>query len=244
MKVANPAPAVASIPTAPPSIPNGAKPTEAEVRDEFVKTLMSNPAIVEGAMNKLRNNNQITFKDSQGKDLMSISSQGPSVADNVIHGVQKGIRATADAINQYSDTDPLLTLRVAAASVKGIVNNSASDTTVAIADKVFIPFVRGVTLLTDIPQAVRVCRNGDASPLDKGIEIFHVGTDIAGIVGAVAPMFSHMAPGLAHYADLMLGASFAGDALTCGYRALNFAKKMSPTANMFSNSSNTTISGN
>ncbi|CAN0352576.1 unnamed protein product, partial [Phaeothamnion confervicola] len=88
------------------------------------------------------------------------------------------------------DTDPLLTLRLAAATVKGTVNNSLPDATVQIANQAFIPMVRGVTLLADIPQAVRMCRNADASPLDKGIEIFHVGTDIAGIVGAVAPMFS------------------------------------------------------
>lgn len=219
--------AVAAPGEGPPS--PGPKPSDDEMRDEFVKSMISSPGFIDSAMKNLKGGRAVTVS-YDGKDLLKITSEGPTTADNVIRGFQKGFRATADVINQYTDTDPLLSLRMAAATVKTTVNTGLPTEVVDFADKAFIPMVRGMSLCVDIPQAVRTFRAKDSTPIDKALEILHVGTDIAGIVGALAPHFSSFAPGLAKYATPMLAVSFAGDALTCGYRALNFARKVNPSS--------------
>ena len=193
-----------------------------EVRDEFVKTLLSNPDIIGKALQG--GSGKSVKMEYKGEELLKITVEGPTMASGIIGGIKEGFGAARDAISLYSEQDPLLALRAACAGVQATVNLGIPESIVNLETNFFIPGVRAVTLAFDGRQALKTLKNKEASTLTKAVEVLHVGTDIAGLVGAVAPFFAHMAPGLANYSTPLLAASFAGDTITCGYRFLNFAQ--------------------
>ncbi len=68
-------------------------------------------------------------------------------------------------------------------------------------------------------RAFKTWKNPSAGWLDKGMDSAHVACDIAGLVGAVAPM---VFPALAPYADKLLAVGFAGDIVSYSYRGLQY----------------------
>lgn len=163
----------------------------------------------------------------KGEEMITATMTGTTIFDQALNGGKNTLRATADLITQYSDTDPLITLRAAAIGVKPTINSlPVGEGVTKFTDNFLMPGIRATTLALDLPQAIRTVRSPDASNLDKGLEIAHIATDIGGLVGAVAIAMPGVMPAvISKHAEVLLGTSIAADILVCGYRALSFARR-------------------
>ncbi len=209
-----------SVPPQKPAEPPTPTPDQKDekLRDQILESLVTNPEFTKEAMRKVGRGDKVTI-NVDGKPLVSITSEGPSVSDRVIGGLRAGIRSVTDEVSTVVDNDPAFMMRNAATVVKTQVYNGIPSELQTIADKAFIPIVRGAALALDGSRAFKTWKNPDASWLDKGMDSAHVACDLAGLVGAVAPM---VFPPLAPYADKLLAVGFAGDIVSYSYRGLQY----------------------
>jgi len=200
---------------------------EEKLRDRLLESLVANPEFTKEAMRKVGRGDKVTI-NVDGKPLVSITSEGPTVADRVIGGLRTSVRAVTDEVATVVDNDPAFMMRNAATVVKTQVYNGIPSELQTIADKAFIPIVRGAALALDGARAYKTWTNTESSWLDRGMDTAHVACDIAGVVGAVAPM---VFPALAPYADKLLAVGFAGDIVSYSYRGLQYFNRRSQGEN-------------
>lgn len=199
------------------------QPDSDKLRDQLLESIVSNPEFTKEAMRKVGRGDKVSI-NVDGRPLVSITSEGPSVAERVIGGFRVGVRSVTEEVSTVVDNDPAFMLRNAATVVKTQVYNGIPSDLQTIADKAFIPFVRGAALALDSARTVKTFKNPDASWVDKGMDAVHVATDVVGLVGAVAPMIF---PPLAPYADKLLAVGFAGDIISYSHRGLQYFNRRS-----------------
>ena len=207
-----------SPPTPPQNSPDGEK-----LRDQLLESIVTNPEFTKEAMRRVGRGDKVSI-NVDGRPLVSITSEGPSTAERVIGGFRAGVRSVTEEVSNVVDNDPAFMLRNAATVVKTQVYSGIPSELQTIADKAFIPFVRGAALALDGARTVKTWKNPDASWLDKGMDTVHVGCDVVGLVGALAPMIF---PPLAPYADKLLAVGFAGDIVSYSYRGLQYFNRRS-----------------
>lgn len=199
------------------------QPDSDKLRDQLLESIVSNPEFTKEAMRKVGRGDKVSI-NVDGRPLVSITSEGPSVAERVIGGFRVGVRSVTEEVSTVVDNDPAFMLRNAATVVKTQVYNGIPSELQTIADKAFIPFVRGAALALDSARTVKTWKNPDATWVDKGMDSAHVACDVVGLVGAVAPMIF---PSLAPYADKLLAVGFAGDIVSYSYRGLQYFNRRS-----------------
>lgn len=209
-------------PPTPPTPPQN-QPDSDKLRDQLLETIVSNPEFTKEAMRKVGKGDKVSI-NVDGRPLISITSEGPSVAERVIGGFRVGVRSVTEEVSTVVDNDPAFMLRNAATVVKTQVYNGIPSDLQTIADKAFIPFVRGAALALDSARTIKTWKNPDATWVDKGMDTAHVACDVVGLVGAVAPMIF---PPLAPYADKLLAVGFAGDIVSYSYRGLQYFNRRS-----------------
>ena len=194
-----------------------------KLRDQLLESIVTSPEFTKAAMRNVGRGDKVSI-NVDGKPLVTITSEGPSTADRVIGGFRAGMRTVTDEVATVVDNDPAFMLRNAATVVKTQVYNGIPAELQTIADKAFIPFVRGAALALDGARTFKTWKNPDSSWLDRGMDTTHVACDVAGLVGAVAPM---VFPALAPYADKLLAVGFAGDIVSYSYRGLQYFNRRS-----------------
>lgn len=196
--------------------------SDQQTKDEYAKTLMANPGFMQGALKGLGNGKTITVSKGN-EEIVKITSSGPNI-------LETGVKTIADLATQYSESDPVISVRVGAALMKPVLNNlPVGEGVTAAADKFVMPLVRGLSLALDLSHTVHAFRNNNATPTEKTMEAIHLATDVAGMVGALAIAMPGAFPAaVGKYAELMLGAAIGTDIVTCGYRLTNFARNVSP----------------
>ncbi|MFN8614228.1 MAG: hypothetical protein U0931_42245 [Vulcanimicrobiota bacterium] len=199
------------------------QPDSDKLRDQLLESIVSNPEFTKEAMRKVGRGDKVSI-NVDGRPLVSITSEGPSVAERVIGGFRVGVRSVTEEVSTVVDNDPAFMLRNAATVVKTQVYNGIPSELQAVADKAFIPFVRGAALALDSARTIKTWKNPDATWVDKSMDTAHVACDVVGLVGAVAPMIF---PPLAPYADKLLAVGFAGDIVSYSYRGLQYFNRRS-----------------
>ena len=210
-------------PTPPTPPPTQYTPDTEKLRDQLLESIVSNPEFTKEAMRRVGRGDKVSI-NVDGRPLVSITSEGPTIAEKVIGGFRSGVRSMTEEVSTVVDNDPAFMLRNAATVVKTQVYNGIPSDLQQIADKAFIPFVRGAALALDSARTIKTFKNPDASWLDKGMDGAHVACDVVGLVGAVAPMIF---PPLAPYADKLLAVGFAGDIVSYSYRGLQYFNRRS-----------------
>ncbi|MBN9420559.1 MAG: hypothetical protein J0I12_34255 [Candidatus Eremiobacteraeota bacterium] len=210
-------------PTPPTPPPTQDTPDTEKLRDQLLESIVSNPEFTKEAMRRVGRGDKVSI-NVDGRPLVSITSEGPTIAEKVIGGFRSGVRSMTEEVSTVVDNDPAFMLRNAATVVKTQVYNGIPSDLQQIADKAFIPFVRGAALALDSARTIKTFKNPDASWLDKGMDGAHVACDVVGLVGAVAPMIF---PPLAPYADKLLAVGFAGDIVSYSYRGLQYFNRRS-----------------
>ncbi len=210
-------------PTPPTPPPPQNQPDSEKLRDQLLESIVSNPEFTKEAMRRVGRGDKVSI-NVDGRPLVSITSEGPTVAERVIGGFRAGVRSVTEEVSTVVDNDPAFMLRNAATVVKTQVYNGIPSELQTIADKAFIPFVRGAALALDSARTIKTFKNPDASWLDKGMDATHVACDVVGLVGAIAPM---VIPPLAPFADKLLAVGFAGDIVSYSYRGLQYFNRRS-----------------
>lgn len=210
-------------PTPPTPPPTQDTPDTEKLRDQLLESIVSNPEFTKEAMRRVGRGDKVSI-NVDGRPLVSITSEGPTIAEKMIGGFRSGVRSMTEEVSTVVDNDPAFMLRNAATVVKTQVYNGIPSDLQQIADKAFIPFVRGAALALDSARTIKTFKNPDASWLDKGMDGAHVACDVVGLVGAVAPMIF---PPLAPYADKLLAVGFAGDIVSYSYRGLQYFNRRS-----------------
>lgn len=215
---------------APKPAPGGGEPPpptpdqkDDQLREKVLESIVGNPEFTKEALRKVGRGDKLTIH-VDGKPLVSITSEGPTVTDRVIGGFRAGIRTVTDEVSTVVDNDPAFMMRNAATVVKTQVYNGIPSELQSIADKAFIPIVRGAALALDGSRCFKTWQNKESRGIDRIMDTAHVATDIAGLVGAVAPM---VFPSLAPYADKLLAVGFAGDIVSYSYRGLQYFNRRS-----------------
>lgn len=217
-----------SLPSSKPSQPPTQPPTQDQpdaekLRDQLLESIVSNPEFTKEAMRRVGRGDKVSIS-VDGRPLVSITSEGPTIAEKMIGGFRSGVRSMTQEVSTVVENDPAFMLRNAATVVKTQVYSGIPSELQTIADKAFIPFVRGAALALDSARTIKTFKNPDASWLDKGMDGAHVACDVVGLVGAVAPMIF---PPLAPYADKLLAVGFAGDIVSYSYRGLQYFNRRS-----------------
>lgn len=210
-------------PEKPADPPPPAPDQEDKLRDQLLESIVGSPDFTKEALRKVGRGDKLTIH-VDGKPLVSITSEGPTVTDRVIGTFRQGIRTVTDEVSTVVDNDPAFMMRNAATVVKTQVYNGIPSELQTIADKAFIPIVRGAALALDGSRCFKTWQNKEAKVIDKVMDTAHVACDIAGLVGAVAPM---VFPPLAPYADKLLAVGFAGDIVSYSYRGLQYFNRRS-----------------
>ena len=210
-------------PSDPPPTPPAPDQKEDNLRDQLLQSLVTSPEFTKQAMKRVGRGDKVSI-NVDGRPMISITSEGPTVSDRVIGGLRAGIRSVTDEVSTVVDNDPAFMMRNAATVVKTQVYSGIPSELQNLADKAFIPIVRGAALALDSSRCYKTWHNTEASWLDRGMDTAHVAADLCGLVGAVAPMIF---PPLAPYADKMLAVGFAGDIVSYSYRGLQYFNRRS-----------------
>lgn len=219
----------------PPQKPAGAQPPqdpqpdpqEEKLRDQILENLLTSPEFTKEAMRRIGKGEKWSVA-VEGRPLVTISSEGPTVAERVIGGFRAGVRSITQEAATIVDNDPAFMLRNAATVVKTQVYNGIPSELQTIADQALIPFARVASLALDSAHLYKTIKSPDSTIVDKAIDGMHVATDVVGVVGAVAPM---VFPALAPYANTMLAVGFAGDIVSYSYRGLQYFNRRSQGVN-------------
>lgn len=209
----------------PPPPPPQDNPNEKDdkIRDQILESLINSPDFTKEAMKRVGRGDKVSIS-VDGKPVVSISSEGPSVADRMIRGFRAGVRGVTEEVSTVVDNDPAFMLRNAATVVKTQVYNGISSDLQGIADKALIPIARCASLALDGARTVKTWRNKESSWVDRGMDTAHTMCDIAGVLGALAPL---CIPALAPHADKLLAVGFAGDIVSYSYRGLQYFNRRS-----------------
>lgn len=218
-----PLPSLPKPPAAEP--PTGDAPSEKEekLRDQLLESLVTNPEFTKEAMKRVGRGDKVSIA-VDGRPVVTITSEGPSVSERMIGGFRAGVRTVTEEVSGVVDNDPAFMLRNAATVVKTQVYNGIPTDLQTLADKALIPFARTASLALDGARCFKTLRDKEASLLDKGMDTAHVAADIAGVVGAIGPMIF---PALAPYADTLLAVGFAGDIVSYSYRGMQYFNRRS-----------------
>ena len=202
--------------------------TQDKLAAQIVDSIVSSPEFTKQAMRRVGRGDTLKI-EANGQEIVKITSDGPSVAQRMIKGAQLGITAAAAEVSQLVENDPAMSFRVAAMGVKTRVFNGVDAGLQEVAEKAFLPMMRGAALALDSKKAIDTFRNKDASVVDKIIEGVHVGTDVVGLVGALS---YHVIPfdAFKNNAGLLTAIGFAGDIMSYSYRALQYLKERGQVA--------------
>lgn len=224
--------------TSAPAKPEGDAPAQAPSQEtqqdklaaQIVDSIVSSPEFTKQAMRRVGRGDTLKI-EANGQEIVKITSDGPSIAQRMIKGAQLGITAAAAEVAQLVESDPAMSFRVAAMGVKTQVFNGVDAGLQEVAEKAFLPMMRGAALALDSKKCIDIFRNKDASTVDKIIEGVHVGTDVVGLVGALS---YHVIPfeAFKNNAGLLTAIGFAGDIMSYSYRALQYLKERGQVASV------------
>ncbi len=196
---------------------------EDKLKDQLLESLITSPEFTKEALRRVGRGDKVSI-EVDGKPVVTIKSEGPTTTERVIRGFRAGVRTITEEVATVVDNDPAFMLRNAATVVKTQVYSGIPTQLQEIADKAFIPLARGASLALDGTRCYKTWTNPNSTWMDRSLDTLHVATDIAGLVGAVAPM---VFPPLAPYADTLLAAGFAGDIVSYSYRGLQYFNRRS-----------------
>ena len=216
-------------PNVPGDVPGNA-PDEKEqaLRDQLLETIVGSPEFTKEAIRRVGRGDKVSIS-VDGKPVVSISSEGPTMAERVVGGFRTGIRSVTSEVATVVNNDPAFMLRNAATAVKTQVYSNVPSTIQEVADKALIPFARVASLALDGHRAYQTWTDKESSWVDRGIDTAHVACDLVGVVGAVGPFIF---PSLAPHANTMLAVGFAGDIVSYSYRGLQYFTRRSADGNI------------
>ena len=146
-------------------------------------------------------------------------------------------RETGEALKN----DPALALRTGATVLQGTLLNGVQDSVRISTSNAAVPVIRTALLAANTIQCANTLKRPDASMVDKGMDIMRVVSDLAGVVGAAAMVFS---PTYAKLGTTLVGAAYAADLVSPSYRGITHGEKRLRVWQLEMNQANGNPTGN
>ncbi|MBT9586405.1 hypothetical protein IV102_23885 [bacterium] len=123
----------------------------------------------------------------------------------------------AREVAEAAKNDPALAMRLAAgALVPPILDGVSPDVTLVTANTI-VPVVRGALLAMNTMRCIETFKNPDSKGYEKGADVIRVVSDMAGMVGGLAMLFT---PQYAALGAKLMGTAYSVDIVSHAFRGL------------------------
>lgn len=195
-------------------------PKQGTLSNQIIDSLVTSPDFSKKALSKMGSGGSMTITDSSGNAVVTIKTEGPSLAQRFLDGSSKIMANASQEVVRVMDADPAFAFKSTAEAVQTrVVANFDSDTKKTL-EPFILPVLRGGMLAMDTKRAISTYQNKDASVWEKGVDIAHVVTDVVGLAGAVGKGIP--IPFVSQHADVMTGIGLVGDLAAVSFHAMGY----------------------
>lgn len=184
---------------------------------EQAQELIDTAAVAAAVGKDLKNGESVTFT-ADGRTVLQVKKQGERGITSFADFTADAIRAAAAETSNVIAQDPSFAFKEAALLVKTPVYSGVDPTLTGLAEQAFLPMIRVVGMVIDASKAVETWHSNRAHKMDRAVDTAHVGTDFAGVGGAVLSGI----PGCHAVGFALTCAGIVGDVASYGYHVMKY----------------------
>lgn len=123
----------------------------------------------------------------------------------------------AREVAEAAKNDPALAMRLAAGALVSPILDGVSPDVALVTGNTIVPVVRGALLAMNTMRCIETFKNPDSKAYEKGADVIRVVSDMAGVVGGLAMLFT---PQYAALGAKLMGTAYSVDIVSHAFRGL------------------------
>ena len=123
----------------------------------------------------------------------------------------------AREVAEAAKNDPALAMRLAAGALVPPILDGVSPDVALVTGNTIVPVVRGALLAMNTMRCIETFKNPDSRGYEKGADVIRVVSDLAGMVGGLAMLFT---PQYAALGAKLMGTAYSVDIVSHAFRGL------------------------
>ena len=123
----------------------------------------------------------------------------------------------AREVAEAAKNDPALAMRLAAGALVPPILDGVSPDVALVTGNTIVPVVRGALLAMNTMRCIETFKNPDSRGYEKGADVIRVVSDMAGMVGGLAMLFT---PQYAALGAKLMGTAYSVDIVSHAFRGL------------------------